>query len=341
MICIAGVELAPDEWNVRARGVKDLLMHLLHGVADHLVGQDGAVVMKYVFGGVVAIDMRGYEVERHMIFGGVRYHVADPCRLRRGRAAHAQAGAHGFEGTRRMVIEGKVGALRGLAAPEADVWLIPDFEVPLRNFIDAVARDQVPGKGCDERVPLCIAGGRRDVGVIPEGLENLLLGQIVGHEADLYVRLDAVRQQRVVDVVHVGPVVERVAVFIDAVDAVFIVEDGVKADVLEVSHLAHLVEVGLVLRAHDEVGAAGAEHLLPVMRKRCARRMHVDGDGRGLGGRCGRGVLRERRREAECERGCGEASGNGGEHWGISSRKGFVGGGEHPPGYSRVPARRA
>ena len=46
-----------------------------------------------------------------------------------------------------VVIELKVGFLRRAPGPEIDVRLIPDFEVPTGDLVDAVAIDQVLGEG--------------------------------------------------------------------------------------------------------------------------------------------------------------------------------------------------
>ena len=52
-----------------------------------------------------------------------------------------------------MIVELEVGGLLGLAGPEVDVGLVPHFEVPLGDFVDAVAIDQMLGELVDEVVP--------------------------------------------------------------------------------------------------------------------------------------------------------------------------------------------
>ena len=72
--------------------------------------------------------------------------VGDPGgRCGRG-AAHAQTRADLLQRARRVVIELEVGLLARDTIPEIDIRLIPNFEIPLRDFLDAVAIDQVLGK---------------------------------------------------------------------------------------------------------------------------------------------------------------------------------------------------
>jgi hypothetical protein len=123
------------------------------GGTDHLVRRDGTVVAEDVLCGVVAVDVRGDEVERDVIGRGVGDHVADPGGLRGSGASDADARVDAFEGAGGVVVQLEVGLLGGAASPEIDVGLVPDFEVPLRDFIDAVALDEVLGEGDDEGVP--------------------------------------------------------------------------------------------------------------------------------------------------------------------------------------------
>ncbi len=177
-----------------------------------------------------------------------------------------------------MVVELEVGLLRGAASPEIDVGLVPDFEVPLRDFIDAVALDEVLGKGGDEAVPLRVVLGRRDDLLVPEGVVVEARGKFLGHEADLDEGANAVGEQAVVDLVDVGEVVDGIALRVFVVDADVVVHDGVEADVLEVGDLLHSLHVVAIALAHGEDGAAGAEHLLPEVWERRCGSMRVDGD---------------------------------------------------------------
>ena len=63
-----------------------------------------------------------------------------------------------------------------------------------------------------------------------------------------------------------------------AVDADLVIEDGVEAHIAEVGDLLYLAQIVAVAFAHAEHRAAGAEHLLPEVRKGFGRRAGVDRD---------------------------------------------------------------
>ncbi len=67
--------------------------------------------------------------------------------------------------------------------------------------------------------------------------------------------------------IDVGEVVDGVAVLVFVVDADFVVEDGVEANVAEVRYFLHGTQVFAVAFAQSQDGAAGAEHLFPEVRE--------------------------------------------------------------------------
>jgi hypothetical protein len=67
-------------------------------------------------------------------------------RRRRWRAADAQAGADVLQVIGGVGVEVEVGLHARDAVPEVDVGLVPDFEVPGGDLIDAVAIDEVLGE---------------------------------------------------------------------------------------------------------------------------------------------------------------------------------------------------
>ncbi len=133
-------------------------------------------------------------------------------------------------------------------------------------------------EGGDQSVPLRVVLGRRDDLFVPEGVIIQARGQRLGHEADLDKRPHAVGQQAIVDLIDIGPVVDRVALCVLAVDAILIVEDGVEADVAKAGDLLYLAQIVAVAFAQRKNGAAGAEHLLPVVWKGRGRCVNVDDD---------------------------------------------------------------
>ena len=131
-----------------------------------------------------------------------------------------------------MVIEIEVGLLARDAVPEIDVGFVPDFEVPLRDFVDAIAIDEVLGEVGHQVVPSLHALRRRNILLVPEGMKGIgIEGELLGHEADFDEGPHAVFEQAVVDLVDVGEVVDGIAMLVFVVDADFIVEDGVEAHI--------------------------------------------------------------------------------------------------------------
>ena len=108
----------------------------------------------------------------------------DPGGLRGGGAADAEAGAYFFDGEGGVIVELEVGGLFGVADPEVDVGFVPYFESPLGDFVDAVAVDEVLGEGGDHGVPERVVLGRRDVLLVPEGVQGGGIGgHLLRHEA--------------------------------------------------------------------------------------------------------------------------------------------------------------
>ena len=88
-------------------------------------------------------------------------------------------------------------------------------------------------------------------------------------------------EQAVVDLVDVGEVIDRLARSVFVVEANFVVEDGVEADVLESGDAPGFAEVGAVAFAQAEDGASGAEHFFPEVGKRMRGGIGVNFDGLG------------------------------------------------------------
>ena len=50
---------------------------------------------------------------------------------------------HVFDCARAVIVKLPVGCLPGLSGPEIEIGFVPNLEIPLRNFIDTVAIDQM------------------------------------------------------------------------------------------------------------------------------------------------------------------------------------------------------
>ena len=114
----------------------------------------------------------------------MRQETVHPGRLRGGGPAHAQPGTHALDGAGGAVVELVVGGLFRIAGPEIDVGLVPDLEVPLRDFVDAVAFDEMPRECFDELLPLVPVFRRSDVLLVPERMQRVWVGgKFLGREA--------------------------------------------------------------------------------------------------------------------------------------------------------------
>src|SRR5271165_5323241 len=117
-------------------------MHHLHRAADHLVARNILAGLEDIAGSVIAVDVRGNEIERNIVLDGMLDHGISPSRLRRGRPADPEPLVDGLNGASGVVIQFEVGFLLGTAGPEVDVGLVPYFEIPRRYFVDPITLDQ-------------------------------------------------------------------------------------------------------------------------------------------------------------------------------------------------------
>ena len=243
--------------------------------------------------------MGGEEVCGDVIFADVVEPVFFPA-AGGGGASDAAVRADGADGFGGVFVEVEVVGLGAGEEAVVEVGLVPDFEVPVVDFVGAVAGLEVGNEGFDEGVPLGHVFGRGDVALPPEdGLRAA--GEGGGHEGEFDEGTDVAGEESVVEGVDVLEVVDGVAVVVFGVDAHVVVEDAVEADVVEADLALDGGELGLPVGAEAFVGAAcadGVEGRLGVWADDVGC---VDGE-----------VLRGLR-----EGGCGEAreaEGDGAEH---------------------------
>jgi hypothetical protein len=273
---------------IRKRRGLDLAANFFDRLAGAFFDGNVFVGAEEILDGVIGVAVGGDEVDGGMFFCGVCEEIVDPVGGRGGRAADAQARVNGFESAGGVVVKIEIGGLLGIAGPEVDVGLIPDFEIPAGDFVDAVAIDEEPGETADENVPLRVVLGRGDVLLVPERVKVLASGKFPGHETDFDKGADAIGKKAVVDLADVSEIEEGIAGFVLVVDAEFIVENGVEADVAEIGDLFHFVKVVAVGFAKGKDGAAGAEGLFPEMGKGSGFSVEIDDEGlRRFGAGCG------------------------------------------------------
>ena len=140
---------------------EDLISALTFETARHILSSFGifSSVPKEVMDCVVCVSMRGNKVHRHMMLRCVFQEVTDPCCSGGCGAADAQSGTDTLQIACCVIVQLEVAFLPWDAAPEINIWLVPDFEVPLRNFIDAVSIDEMLREMRHQAVPLFHAFG--------------------------------------------------------------------------------------------------------------------------------------------------------------------------------------
>src|SRR6266403_3425665 len=114
-------------------------MHLFYRTADHALARNTFVSAEHIWCAIVSIYVGGNEINRDVLVNAMLDESIGPGGLRCGRTAHAETITHSLNGCDRVIVKLPVGRLFGLAHPEIDIRFVPDFEVPLRNLIHAVA----------------------------------------------------------------------------------------------------------------------------------------------------------------------------------------------------------
>ena len=254
--------------------------------ADAIVHRDVFVDAQHILHRIIGIAVCRDEVDGDVGCCGVFEEIVHPVGGGGCGAADAQSRTHCFQSACGVVVQVEVAGLSGDAVPEIDVGFVPDFEVPLRYFVDSIAIYEVLGEVRHQIVPAFHALWRRDVRLVPERMECVRVeGQLLWHEADLYDGAHAILQQAVVDLIDVGEIVDGIAVLVFVVDAYLVVKDGVEANVAEVRYFLHGAKIFAVAFTQSQDGAPGAEHLFPEVGEGSGLGVGVDLDGllgRGL-----------------------------------------------------------
>ena len=102
--------------------------------------------------------------------------------------------------------------------------------------------------------------------------------QFLRHKADLDKRPHTVLQQSIVDLIDIREVVDRISLPVFVVNANFVMQDVMKADITELSHFLHFAEIAAIPLAQGKNRASRPECLFPKMGKRVCRRMDINID---------------------------------------------------------------
>src|SRR5260370_2600957 len=211
-----------------------------------------------------------------MFIGTVADQRVNPRGLRGSWPAHSQPLIYFLNRNRGVVIQFPVSILFWLSCPKINIGLIPYFEIPLRNFIDAVAIHQMVGKCVDQIIPAVPVRWRRDIALIPEGVKQIAGCQLVGHKTDLHKRPDSICQQTIVNLIDVGEVVDWSPLVILAINAHFVVENGMEANVAEVRDLLHGLQIVAIALTQAQYRPPRTKHLYPKAEKRVSGRRCIN-----------------------------------------------------------------
>src|SRR5437667_8583841 len=92
-------------------------------------------------------------------------------------------------------------------------------------------------KSCYELIPFVPILWRGDIRLVPKRVQDVYRCQISWHETQLDKRPNSVGQQAVVDLVHVGEVIDGVSLAIFLIHSDLVVENSMEAHVFEISSL--------------------------------------------------------------------------------------------------------
>src|SRR6266702_1352801 len=147
LIRVAGVVLGEDQRDGGIGRVRNLVVDLLDRAPDHRISGNIFVGAEDIIRGVIGVHMGRDEddgnIRRLCVSEERRY----PGRLRSGWAPDLQALRDPFDRACGVIVKFEICWLLRVALPEVNVGLVPYFELPCSDFIDAVTLDQVPGQG--------------------------------------------------------------------------------------------------------------------------------------------------------------------------------------------------
>src|SRR5262245_59445266 len=103
----------------------------------------------------------------------MREEAIGPRRLCGCRTSDSKARADALNRLRGLIIKLVVSLFLWIANPEIDVGLVPHFEIPRRNFLQAVALHQMTREGFNHLPPAIPVLRGRNVLLVPEGVQSV------------------------------------------------------------------------------------------------------------------------------------------------------------------------
>ncbi len=188
--------------------------------------------------------------------------LGDPRVLRRRRPAYPEPRVDSFDGLHGVPVELEVVRL-GPGPEVMEVGLVPALEEPLAHLARAVAVDPVADELLDQRPPLPVVPGRRDVSLVAE-YGVAARGERLGHEGELDEGPHSVGEQEVHVAVGVEELIEELLVLADQRPHQ-VREDAVEAHVAEAELPVAAGQLGLPVGAQRQWRVAAAHRVLPEM----------------------------------------------------------------------------
>jgi hypothetical protein len=102
--------------------------------------------------------------------------------------------------------------------------------------------------------------------------------------------------------IDVREIVDRLSIGVFIVQADFVVEDSVEADILEIGDPFDIAEIVAIVVAEREDRPPGAKHFFPEVGKRVGRRVSVDFDGFSKSLRLSAARKQEKRKKSKTKR---------------------------------------
>src|SRR5262249_39539373 len=145
-ILIRSIEFTPDEREPGHRRRFDLVVNLLHSAADHLIARNELLCPENILCTIISVHVRRNEINRNVVLFAIADESVSPRSLGGRMSANADLWAGSLESARSVLVELPVGVLPRIAAPEIEIGLVPDFEIPLAHFLDAISAHEMFGQ---------------------------------------------------------------------------------------------------------------------------------------------------------------------------------------------------
>ena len=197
------------------------------------------------------------EVDGNVVFATEVEELFDPAEASGSGSTDAEFRVDGLHRAGGGFVELEVVGLS--SAPEVvEVWFVPDFEIPLLDFLGTKALDLVLDELGDQLCPFGLRFWRGSVAsVVEAGLFATRQG--LRHVSELDEWADSDFFQAINEAVDLGPVKAERVVGVALDDVHLFVEYAVAAQVLELHLLLESLEVALVNIAQEDCCAVGAD----------------------------------------------------------------------------------